>query len=255
MINTVLMSLIVYNLFDDFEKLPQKEKSEMTEKEKEEAAQHKKLISLVAFAFFMITLGFMAGFETTMGLAVYSAFGWDTSESWKAYGAFGFSSIVSFAVAMPLTQKFNRSSLVVVCTILSNISLVGVNLTNLADPVPVWQFYVSLVGFIPTTILQLALQAIPTVDLPAHMQVNAQTMIQAAGQAGRGIGPIIAMAEYGFFASAFGEHSGYNAAVFFSAGAMAIGLAPLFCNFKLTFGSFSDPSPAQKKAAAAKEMH
>ena len=49
--------------------------------------------------------------------------------------------------------------------------LLAVNFVNLSEPVPVWQFYTSLIGNAPSMVLQLMLTGMLAQELPKQLQV------------------------------------------------------------------------------------
>jgi hypothetical protein len=81
------------------------------------------------------------------------------------------------------------------------------------------------------------------------VQVQANAMIQLIGQVGRGIGPVVATQWYEMGTHMFGKRGGYNYAALFNMLCETLAMLPMFCCFRDVWGTFSDPSPAQARAA------
>lgn len=238
-VNLILIAM----LFDDVELLPTVAPPASTEYDKE-AARTSRIVFLVAcWSSVCYIIGFMTGFETIMSLSMLHSFGWGARDSLGAWGTFAIFSMMGFALAPALMQKVNWAWLAAISApagLLLWLGL-GINHSNLGQPVPVWSLFASFAAIVPSSIVgTLALAAVSTKVLP-HEQVKANAVIQLLSQASRGIGPLLVTNWYEFFVGRYGESSAYNGTVLFNVCFMVLGYLPLICHFTTFFGKFSNP--------------
>jgi len=245
--------IVVCAWFNDNEMLPQSpETAPTTEADVEKARVSKVTLRACMFMSFMVTMGFMAGFETLMGLAVFNSYGWGPREAGlRAWVPFACASFFSMILAPGFIDSINWAKLQVVCAILvPGLTLaLAIHVSDLSTPVPLWSFYLSLIAYIPNTLIFILIASIVAVRILPHEQVQANAMIQLIGQVGRGIGPVVATQWYEMGTHMFGKRGGYNYAALFNMLCETVAMLPMFCCFRDVWGTFSDPSPAQARAA------
>lgn len=77
--------------------------------------------------------------------------------------------------------------------------LFTVHVADLTTPVPTWSFYTGMLNVPFSTTTMLISASVVATKLPTHAQVAANALTQIAGQAGRGVGPILVTTWYEWF--------------------------------------------------------
>jgi len=258
LLESSFLFVVVCLIFDDRKLLSSRMEATASSKPKYDEAKIKVIILGCSFSIFCITMGVLAGFETLLGIAMYSSYGWRNSAALKGWAAFGVV-ILSCTLLMPkLFYRFNFAKIVFVCFIGTFGIFMDVNLFNISEPVPKWQFFAAFPSVGCGFILYTVIMTVVAVKIPKEAQVRSQSLVQFAGQLGRGFGPVLASIWYKWLTSSFGRAAGISAAGSFMAFWMIFGMCLPFRNYADFFGRFDDLSRyelSKEENTTEKSMH
>lgn len=220
----------------------------------EEATPDALLIAwLNCLANFTSGAAFLAGFEATISLQIFTAYGWGTRESWKAWGPFACSQLLFAVLISPVCiDKLNPNKVWIVCATLMTLSIaLGVNWFDLSQPIPVWLFLLENVFANGMVLHNQLLQGLMTSQLPPAKQAKFQALNALAGQVGRAMGPLVATMVFNWavHAEGAGNGSGANWSRIYM---IAVGMPGQFLPalwFRRVYGNWEDKSPSEQKAA------
>jgi len=247
-LGSAFLWLLTFIYFDDSEALV---KPAM----KEEAAD-KGAITLAwinVLGQFLGGCAFLAGFESTISLQIYEAYGW-----WKAWAPFALSQLIfSVSISPYIIDRNNGCRVWLYSTVLIALTLLGINWFDLSQPIPVFLFVFE--NFCSNGIIMHStfIQGQMTTRLPDAQQVKFQAISALAGQVGRAVGPVLATTVFHVSTQMLpGPGTGMNFSRLYM---IVVGwpgiLVPMLCFFKTVYGTWSDEAPAvarEKRLGAAK---
>ena len=141
------------------------------------------LFVLVAWSQLTVTGAVLAGFESTMSLQMYSAYGWDVDTAMLGWLPFALASIWQMAILLPfMMDRLNAPQLGTFALWTALMAIFGINWFNLHQPIPAWWFVIEnffVVGLV-TSYGQSS--GIIATRVPAHLQVKYQANLALLGQ-------------------------------------------------------------------------
>ena len=185
-------------------------------------------------------------------LSVKDSYGWPKEEMWRLFVPFSAWSLCSFVVIPVFQHVLNNAWSCVWMNSGAAIGLVAVNWLDLGHPVPVNVFYAGLVNVAFASVSYVLHPTIISTSLPPDRVITAMASIQAAGQIGRTVAPVMATQWYKFFTDSVGMEGGLNAALLFMIFWAFTGNGVPMIFFRTVYGSFSAPSKAQLAAQKKK---
>jgi len=205
---------------------------------------------------FLMMMTALAGFEAMFSILLYDGYGLIQREQTSVWAFFGLLSLCLGSLSPMAIQRLNSATQITgVACLGPPLVLSAINLTQYDTIVPLWRMFIGLVGIgISSQTYMIHLSAVST-RLPDYLQAEVSTVIQAAGQAGRALGPMLMAWAY-----EVGESVAPGTAVAQNAVLTILGLSVAVATyfpisfFKDMYGSFDELSAAQKVADKEKSL-
>ena len=205
----------------------------------------------VMVAMFAQNVSMTGGFESTIGLAIHEAYGFEGADGLRIWVPWATTAIVFNVIIIPfLVDSFNPAQVCMIATFISSGTLLGINWLDLSRPVPWWWYCLDNIFINGYTIYSTLSFSILASRLPSTWQTSVNSKIPLVGQIGRAIGPAIAVS---IFMQAdrllpAGGGAGANASRMYPVVCGALGIwLPSYLNFDTVYGSFDARSPKQRR--------
>lgn len=244
-VSSAILLILVLVYFDDEERVVSKNVVEETAQPAWLLHRSLRVAWVTVIAMFMLSCGYLGGFEATVSLQVLDAYEWKQSTSWQAWLPIAVSSLLFNSWLSPLMiEKLSKLNILRVSILLIMAGgAVGIQWRDLTQPVPPFAFLSATVLFNGFVLHNTLLQSTMVQQLPESQQATWQAKNALSGQLGRAIGPLLASKTWDVsVASITGPGVGMNSSIIYMFVVVVGGnllLPTLAGQFRIFYGSAS----------------
>lgn len=145
-----------------------------------------RLLRVVGFSIFVMSLGFMGGYESALSLIVNQWYGWEGIETGYVWFPFAVNTIILNLFIIPaMFKRMSDASIAITALVVQLGMLAGINWSDFSSPQPAWVFIASKMFTAGYGISYMHQLAILSKRVPKEFQVQYNTMVQLGGQVRR----------------------------------------------------------------------